>query len=115
MLLSLLTALADGQSRSLGELCRALEADPRSIRLAVDHCRLLGYLESADSGMGGGACAPAACGRCPVARRCGIVPVVDRFQVDPLRPTWLRLTDRGARAARAVGQARLADGDRPSA
>jgi hypothetical protein len=87
--------MADGRAGSLAELAAQLGTDAGSLRLALESCRQLGYLEPADA-----SCATSACGGCPVAGACLPGEGPGRGRTPEIAPTWWRLTDRGARAVR---------------
>lgn len=91
MFTALLRALADDRPRTLRVLADELGTDAAGLRLALDHCERLGYLERTGSGLslgcGGGcgkSCSCSAVSACPTSAEA----------------TWWRVTERGRRAAR---------------
>lgn len=103
----LLDALAAPRARTIGELAEALGTDVRRLRLAVDHCRQLGYLESSDP-----RCEASSCGGCRLP--CGLRTGRARDDAWPVPVSW-RLTVRGRDAvARSRGRG-PADGVRVGA
>jgi hypothetical protein len=87
MLAELLQALAEPRPRTVGQLADELGTDLRRLRIAVDHCRQLGYLESADP-----RCEASLCGGCRLP--CGLSPRREHGGGWPA-PVWWRLTARG--------------------
>ncbi len=98
MLAELLQALADPRSRTIRGLAEELGTDLRGLRLAADHCRRLGYLESSDP-----RCEIAHCGGCRLP--CGLSARRDGEDGWPA-PVWWKLTERGRDAvARTASRA----------
>jgi hypothetical protein len=91
MLTDLLRAFAEPAPRSLAQIAAGLGTSPDRLRIALEQCERLGYLDRGDD-----ACTPDACGACPVA--CGVT-LRDPAGRPPLAvaPTWWRLTERGRR------------------
>lgn len=95
MLAELLHALAEPRSGTIRELADELGTDLRGLRLAVDHCQRLGYLESSDP-----QCEASSCSTCHLP--CGLSPQGSNGSGWPA-PVWWRLTARGRDAvARTV-------------
>lgn len=92
----LLTILAAGRAQSIPDLAAILGTDARSLRLVLEQCQRLGYLEPVD-----GACASSACAGCPVACPANPDAAMARDRGPIPRPSWWRITERGERAVRA--------------
>jgi hypothetical protein len=94
---SLLATLAADATTSIPDLAGRLGTDVRTVRLVLEQCQHLGYLEAVD---GGTPAAGNACAGCPIA--CPVPAGIGAAAcaIAPGRPTWWRLTERGERAAR---------------
>jgi hypothetical protein len=92
MFTDLLRALADERPRTMPELAVELGTDANGLRLAIDHCERLGYLQRTSAGLSMGCC-----GSCGYGCGCGeTAPVCDTST----GAAWWQVTERGRRAAR---------------
>lgn len=90
MFTELLRALADDRPRTMSELAAELGTDANGLRLAIDHCERLGYLERSSAGLSLGCSGSCSCG-CSEA-----TPACDEAN----GAAWWHVTERGRRAAR---------------
>lgn len=96
MLSDLLRALAEERPHTMTELAVMLGTDPTRLRLALEHCQQLGYLERLPDG-----CEVSKCGGCPAASSCAPASASGRGGDVASGPTWWQLTDSGRRVVRA--------------
>ena len=106
MFAGLLRALAEPRPMTMAELAAELDTDADGLRLALEHCQRMGYLERTDA-----VCDTSGCASCPIASGCHPGPAVACRPDAPTGPAWWRITERGARAIRgpvgaATGSAR---------
>lgn len=94
MFTQLLRALAEERPRPLSQIATDLGTDVEGIKLALEQCQRLGYIERATSG-----CPTAHCAHCPIADPCCGGAQGPNARI--ITPTWWRLTERGERAAHA--------------
>ncbi len=102
LLTEVLHTLAEGDSRTVTELAAELETDARRVRMALEHCRCMGYLEQMPLGCEGSCKGCAERGGC---RSCTghhhTTPPKGDDHGGPARPSWWRVTDDGMRVVRA--------------
>jgi hypothetical protein len=93
MFTDLLRALADDRPRTMPELAVELGTDADGLRLALDHCERLGYLERTGSGLSLGC--SGSCGKA-----CGCGDAAPACETPTTGAAWWQVTERGRRAAR---------------
>lgn len=90
MFTDLLRALADENPRTMPELAAELGTDANGLRLAVEHCERMGYLERTSVGLS------VDCSHCSSGCGCEEMSTCDA----PSGASWWQVTERGRRAAR---------------
>lgn len=94
MLTDILRALATGRPRTMTELANDLGTNPRILRLALEHCQRLGYLEQIDASTRGGPCE--GCATRKACAACSTAPPAGNRTPSGL--SWWQLTANGLRA-----------------